>query len=202
MSQNATCRTSPAHSASWYRPARHFSCPNSNFEFQGNHPSTDRMCIQTPSRVDSSIFVDPEVLEKTATEAIWDLTRFLLQGFCDLRVGQSRWIFVQQRLQFFSFDMQLRLLQLQDPASFWSRNCRYRSRNGRSSYCRAGSISRKLNSAYLEGQRMLDFWRPYSPPALVTLESFSMRHLRDEATRRLTLSCTPRGEPGFIKSWA
>jgi len=61
--------------------------------------------------------VDPEVLEKAATKAMWDLTRFLLQGFCDLGAGQSR-VFLQQRFQFFGFDVQLRLLQLQDPAIF------------------------------------------------------------------------------------
>lgn len=65
-----------------------------------------------------------------------------------------------------------------------------------------GASSRKLNSAQLEGPRMLDFCLPCSPPALETLESFSMRHLRDEATCRLTHSCTHRCEPGFIKSWA
>lgn len=145
MSQNSTCHTSPAHSASWYHPARHFSCPN-RFKFQWDPPSADHLCIRIPpqwlciSRVDSicSIFVDPEVLEKAATKAMWDLTRFLLQGFCDLGAGQSR-VFLQLRFQFFGFDVQLRLLQLQDPAIFWSRNW-YRSRNGRSSYCRAGSI--------------------------------------------------------------
>lgn len=65
-----------------------------------------------------------------------------------------------------------------------------------------GASSRKLNSAQLEGPRMLDFCLPYSPPALVTLESFSMRHLPDGSTCRLTHSCTHRFEPGFMKSWA